>query len=67
MACGCFGFMAILTCPGDGLRLLWVYGYFDLSGSMAVTGLLTFLAVLDLSAFMVTLGLLGVGEDNKPD
>ena len=51
MACGCFGFMAILTCPDGGLRLLRGYGYFDLSGSMAVFGLLTFLAVLDLSSF----------------
>ena len=67
MTCGCFEFMATLTCPGGGLRLLQGYGYFDLSGSLAVTGLLTFLAVLDLSAFVVTLGLLGVGEDNKPD
>ena len=48
--------MAILTCPGDVLWLLRGYGYFDLSGSMAVIGSLAFLAVLDLSAFMVMRG-----------
>jgi hypothetical protein len=59
--------MAILTCPGDGLQLLRVYGYFNLSGSMAVIDLLEFLAVRDLSAFLVTLGLLGADEGDKPD
>ena len=59
--------MALLTCPDDGLRLLRDYGYFDLSGSMAVIDLLEFLAVRDLSAFLVTLGLLGADEGDKPD
>ena len=63
----CEGLWLVLISPGDGLRLLRAYGYFDLSGSMAVTGLLTFLAVLDLSAFVITLGLLGVGEGDRPD
>ena len=45
------GLWLVLIRPGDGSRLLQLYGYFDLSGSMTVIGLLTLLAVLDLSAF----------------